>query len=307
MFCPICKSKKISFFAYKDHYKFFRCNNCKVIFLYERPSSQKINDYYTEHFSYKNGLANEEVIRKRSATILNKIKGIFPNAKNVCDVGSGFGFFLDEAKKENYSVIGIEPSVKLAKITRKKYYVLVYAKGLHDYIKNVHSQFDVVTCIHVIEHVKNPKKFVADLWKLVKPGGILYIETPNSDSHLLYAEQKYYTFLIPPEHLWVFSWMSIKTMLPQNADIKYIRTYSYPEHFMGIVKQIIKRKNSVKQLEGKNSNKIKVNNLPTLKKQASYFFFDRLIAPLLTGMLNLYHKGSILELYIEKRCDKSGL
>lgn len=307
MFCPICRSKNITFFAYKNRYRFYRCKKCKVIFLNKFPSLKKLSMYYEKHFSYKDGLANEKVIRKRSATILHKIKTIVPTAKTICDVGSGYGFFLDEAKKKKYNAVGVEPSVQLANAASKNYNVVVYTKELQDYVKIKKAQFDVVTCIHVIEHVQNLKRFVTDLWKLVKPGGILYIETPNSDSHLLYVERECYTFLIPPEHLWIFSWMSIRTTLPQNAFIKYTHTYSYPEHFMGIIKRIVKRKNNIKKSADTTTKMTIEDYHPTFKKQFSYFFFDRLVAPLLTGVLNLYHKGSILELYIEKRRDKSGL
>ncbi len=307
MLCPICQSKNISFFAYKNEYEFHRCKACKVIFLHKLPPSKKLNEYYAKHFSYRDGLANEKIIRKRGTIILHKIKKIVPTATTICDVGSGHGFFLDEAKKKKYDTIGIEPSVLLAKITGKKYRVLVCAMDLQDYTKTNPGQFDVVTCIHVIEHVKKPKKFISDLLTLVKPGGILYIETPNSDSHLLYAEREHYTFLIPPEHLWIFSWKSIKTMLPHNVHIKCIQTYSYSEHFMGILKRIIKKKNDIINPTGINVKQITESRPSTFKKQISYFFFDRLIAPFLTGVLNLYHKGSVLELYVEKISNKSGL
>jgi len=38
-----------------------------------------------------------------------------------------------------------------------------------------------------------------------------------------------------------------------------------------------------------------------MRKQLSVLLFDRLLAPLFTGLLNLHHKGSILELYIKKK------
>lgn len=307
MFCPICKSKDTAYFAKKDTYTFYRCSSCKSIFLKTLPSASKLNLFYSKQFLYSPGLSNELVIRKRSKTILKRIKKMLPLARTLCDVGSGLGYFLDEARKSGYDTVGIEPSKRLADYAATHLKITPYVGELKKYIDTKHAKFDIVTCIHVIEHVDNPKEFISLLLQLVKPGGILYIETPNSDSHLLYVEKEQYTFLIPPEHLWLLSRHSIKKILPKNTSIEYVNTYSYSEHFMGIIKQIIKRKNSIKQLEGKSSNKIIVNNLPTLKQQASYFFFDCLIAPLFTRVLNLYHKGSILELYIEKRCDKSGL
>jgi hypothetical protein len=172
--------------------------------------------------------------------------------------------------------------------------------------------------------VSNPHKFVQDLLRLVKPGGILYIETPNSDSHLFYVEKEKYTFLIPPEHLWLFSFDSIRHLLPKNTETIYINTYSYPEHLMGIVKKMIHKvryvilnppvrrmKNPASETSEKKRAEFILGNVEGLdpsayrlrmtQKNLSYFLFDRLLAPLFTGLLNLYHKGSILELYTRKK------
>jgi SAM-dependent methyltransferase len=219
-------------------------------------------------------------------------------------VGSGYGFFLDDARKTGYKTYGIEPSQFLCTYTKKKYHIPAFIGELEDYKDK--NKYDIVTCIHVIEHVRNPKKFIFLLLQLVVPGGILYIETPNSDSHLLNVEKEDYTFLIPPDHLWLFSYKSIQYLLPKNTEMIHKDTYSYSEHFMGIVKKVIKGKMPTYLDEEKR------NDLSTplvsngrqnkkIKERLSYLFFDRTLAPLCTSLLNINHKGSILEVYIKKK------
>lgn len=322
--CPICSSKKTQFFAKKDEYIFHRCKMCKTIFLTTLPSQKQLNRYYAKQFSYSDGLLNEAVIRKRSHIILKKIKYLAPQAKTLCDVGSGYGFFLDEAHNTGFKVAGIEPSHQLANHAKRNYRIPTFIGELKKYIDEEQRQFDMVTCIHVIEHVASPKEFVSLLFQLVKPGGLLYLETPNSDSHLLYAEREQYTFLIPPNHLWLFSKESLKHLLPKNTEIICINTYSYSEHFMGITKRIIKNLRHSEHSEESRPIGCKIRFARSfdgaytelaecaqddnaIKKKLSYFLFDRLLAPLFTGTLNLYYKGSILELYIRKKAGKSGL
>jgi hypothetical protein len=125
---------------------------------------------------------------------------------------------------------------------------------------------------------------------LVKPGGILYLETPNSDSHLLYREKGDYTFLIPPDHLWLLSRFSIKTMLPKNAEILVTKTYSYSEHLMGIIKRILHPVSlrTLSSSKGKQSAcHCTPRNEESLKKKLFYYLFDCLLAPIFTGTLNL--------------------
>ena len=315
MSCPICKFKITYYFAKKDGYLYNRCPYCKTVFLHSFPSSEYLREYYSQQISYSNGLQNETAIRKRGRVILKKLGCLAPKVKTLCDVGSSYGFFLDEAQKNGYEPIGIEPAKRFADYAKRDYHVFTFVGELKDYRKQ--KQFDIVTCIHVIEHVMNPKEFVSSLLKLVKPGGILYVETPNSDSHLLYAEKGQYTFLLPPDHLWLFSKKSMRYLFPKNAESIYINTYSYSEHFMGVMKALVskylhrtKNVSSFRKFDINNPIDIKSGvkgQMNNVRKRFFYYLFDKTLAPLFTSLLNLYHKGSILELYVRKKIDKSGL
>jgi len=311
MTCPFCLSTKTIFFALKDDYEFQRCLICKGLFIKTTPSKKSLHNYYEKQFLYADGRINEPIIRKRSKQILKRIRTRYPEAVTICDVGSGHGYFLDEADKMGFKVFGVEPSKNLANTASVNYAIPQFVGTLESFIKINKNKFDVVTCIHVIEHVMHPKDFMHSLLKLVKPEGILFLETPNADSHLLYTEREKYTFLLPPDHLWIFSEDSIDHQLPKNSYIISSNTYSYPEHFMGIVKKIIntnkKAKNNSNTGPNRQINKFTNNQNQSLRKWFSYIIFDKIVAPLLTPLLNLYHKGSILELYIGKKKHKCGL
>jgi len=311
MTCPFCLSTKTIFFASKENYKFQRCLICRGLFIKTTPSKKSLYDYYKKQFLYADGRINEPIIRKRSKKILQNLRMSYPEAMTICDVGSGHGYFLDEASRMGFEVFGIEPSKQLANAASINYAIPQFVGTLESFIKINKNKFDVVTCIHVIEHVMQPKDFMHSLLKLVKPEGILFLETPNADSHLVTIEKNSYTFLIPPEHLWIFSKKSIEKLLPKNAFISYTHTYSYPEHFMGIVKKIInankKANNNSNTGPNRQINKFTNNQNQSLRKWFSYILFDKIIAPLLTPLLNVYHKGSILELYISKKVHKCGL
>jgi 2-polyprenyl-3-methyl-5-hydroxy-6-metoxy-1,4-benzoquinol methylase len=45
------------------------------------------------------------------------------------------------------------------------------------------NTFDVVTCSEVIEHVTDPQKAIAEMYRVLKPGGILFLTTPNAFWH----------------------------------------------------------------------------------------------------------------------------
>src|SRR6202043_1801368 len=66
-------------------------------------------------------------------------------------------------------------------------------------------KFDVVAASHVIEHVSDPVRFLADCAQLLKPGGRVIVRTPNADSigHSLFGRS--WRGLEPPRLLLVFT------------------------------------------------------------------------------------------------------
>jgi 2-polyprenyl-3-methyl-5-hydroxy-6-metoxy-1,4-benzoquinol methylase len=317
--CKLCHSTNCLRSYRVRKYQYFRCNICNTLFLRPFPRVQSIELLY-KSFTYVNGLIDEQRIRKQSRKILSKLHTLNPKGKTLLDIGSGYGFFLDEANKAGLTTIGIEPSKKLVvqSIELLNRSIKVINKSFDGfYLKNLNKKYDFITLIHVIEHVTNPKKTILQALKLLKPQGILYIETPNLQSHLFNIEKEQYTFLTPPEHLWIFSIKSIEHVL--NSYKLLATTYSYPEHLMGIIKkklpilnyqlpinnkfQKINKKNNfnIKNLDLNIDIKFIISNLKLFEKTFKYTLFDKIISPILTPLLNLNGFGSILELYIKKK------
>ncbi|PIY69199.1 hypothetical protein COY90_01905 [Candidatus Roizmanbacteria bacterium CG_4_10_14_0_8_um_filter_39_9] len=313
--CPLCRCSSV-IANQVDQYKYYRCVPCNLLFLYPQPSKTQIDKYYKSSFDYFAGKTNETPIRARAKKILLNLKSINPSGTSLLDVGSGYGYFANEALDIGLNVSAVEPSGSFYNVPIYKSIKKLYKTSFEIYAKSHQNiKYDFITFIHVIEHVSNPKKLMKDACKLLSPDGILYIETPNLDSHLYKAEQNNYTFLTPPDHLWIFSKKTIKTITPPRCQIDKVSTYSYPEHLMGIIKAIFKSGNShayrtvvpvqfqPTRLELGHSGrpdeakKVSYSSLRLIK----YLLFDRCIAPLFYRLLNLHYHGSILELYIKKK------
>ena len=296
--CPICYSAKAVFFAEKSNFTYYQCRNCLSAFLSEFPSEKKIDTFYQRNFRY-NAAVNEKEMRRRANHVLDKLLRFNPSTKTILDIGSGYGFFLEEAEKRGINALGIEPSDHLFKESKSRK-LTVNHQNLKEFIKtNKNKQYDLVTLIHVIEHVNEPKKMLVQLAKLLRPDGILYVETPNTNSFLFEFEKSDYTFLLVPDHLWLFSKKSFKFLLPVHLKITDSLTYSYPEHLMGIIKSIFNlkedKKNDLKKYLSSGNKSI------GLTKKLKYLFFDKFLAVFFYRLLNMGGKGSILELYIRKK------
>jgi 2-polyprenyl-3-methyl-5-hydroxy-6-metoxy-1,4-benzoquinol methylase len=87
--------------------------------------------------------------------------------------------------------------------------------------------FDVVTMWHVIEHVHDPKGTLAELHRIMKPGGLLVISTPNLWSWDARGFGRYWVGLDAPRHLYVFSPATLEHLLQQvGFQMERIRSFS---------------------------------------------------------------------------------
>lgn len=251
--CLFCEKKGTIFYKdIQDRYfnapglwSFFRCKNCKFIWLNPRPLQKEMKKIYSEYYTH-GSVASEK------STLRNKIKmslvaAAFKSKKNLkikysswlriifklnpflkeifgkrvvmylqdsaggklLDVGCGSGNFLSIMRDLGWKVQGVEFDKKAAEIVQKRLGVKVFCKNFEK-ISFPKNSFDAVTMRHVIEHTEDPIRFLKKAWFILKPGGKLIVVTPNIESlgHSIF--KKNWVHLDPPRHLFLFSAKSLR-------------------------------------------------------------------------------------------------
>jgi SAM-dependent methyltransferase len=74
------------------------------------------------------------------------------------------------------------------------------------------ASFDVVAMFHVLEHVASPKELCRESLRVLRPGGVLCIETPNVDSRWFRVLGRRWRQFIP-DHYWFFSPATLGALL----------------------------------------------------------------------------------------------
>ncbi len=293
--CPLCRGNDTRSIYRRSGFKYYQCRRCCLLFLYPFPTTKQLALYYSQ---FTNSVPTRlKKISKQATSVIKTLTQLNHSGRTLLDVGSGYGLMLKAGKEKGLKVLGIEPSVQLQRYSRRLN-LKVLRRTVNQYLDQNKRTFDFITLSHVIEHLPNPKTVINRLVKMLNPHGILFIETPNLQSHLYQIEKNNSLFLIPPEHLWVFSFRSIYAMIKNTSSVKTIfsRTYSHPEHLMGIVKTLFKTRPDRKPDSALNQSL----DQQSIFKKIKYQLCDCLIAPLLTPLLNLKQKGSILEIYFQK-------
>jgi len=101
--------------------------------------------------------------------------------KRALDVGCGAGLLAEPLARLGAKVTGLDASPKLIAVAREHANAveldITYRPGE---LSELEGQFDLITCMEVIEHVADPAVFVQALAKRVAPGGLLILSTPNA-------------------------------------------------------------------------------------------------------------------------------
>lgn len=175
----------------------------------------------------------------------NYLENIDLGGKIVLDLGSGNGNISKMLSREAKFVIGLEidkDSIKFASAQyggRNIFYV--NASGTFIPIKN--GSIDFVFCSEVIEHVKDDKKLVSEICRVMSNQGLCLITTPDRDLHkkisgYFMSEKKYLKKL---KHERLGYTKNSLTRLMENNGLKIIKVGS-PSGKVGLISSILMSK-----------------------------------------------------------------
>jgi len=206
----------------KEWGRHVRCKNCHLIYMNPMEKVSKTNEYY---FRAKNNHAptiRESYLRtaKSQLRLIQK----YSSGTSLLDIGCAQGFFLFSASKAGYITKGIEISQDAAAYARREFGLDVEAKPFEE-LRFAENHFDVVTLWQVLEHVPYPLTILEEVHRILKPGGLLVVSTPNIEGMPAKILRKRW-WDIKRLHLNQFTTKTLTDIL-QNAGFKNMSSVSY--------------------------------------------------------------------------------
>jgi len=228
----ICNHKNFGRVARLDTLSLLRCDECAVVFTDRRmddfdPEGLYV-DYYKNEMAGRFNLGIECLVRLFRFFRAFKIFTVSPRAKTILDVGSGRGFLLYYLKKYyGYArAAGSQVSKNAIEFSRNTLGLEIYDKDLLE-LSLGQSAFDVITIWHVLEHVREPEKYIVQMENLLKADGKLVIEVPNFDSWTRGLTGKYWLGLDLDYHIYFFTPKSLCGLLEKHGfKIVSLHTFS---------------------------------------------------------------------------------
>ncbi|MGR3304141.1 MAG: class I SAM-dependent methyltransferase [Candidatus Scalindua sp.] len=167
--------------------------------------------------SYEGGgyeLVESRIQADLSAKI-RRLCSFLPDTKvRILDVGCGKGFFVKACLDTGIQTMGIDLSDTAVAFAKNTLGVDAKCGRIEDLVGNI-GLYDAVTFWTTIEHVRNPLRTLSSIRKVLKPGGLLFLDTGIGHDWLDRLLPGFVQWYDPPQHLFVFSLDSISILLPK--------------------------------------------------------------------------------------------
>jgi SAM-dependent methyltransferase len=144
----------------------------------------------------------------------------------VLDIGCSSGAFLGYLKGGPWKVHGIEANQATAERARARTGAEVFAGDVLD-ASFPPDEFDVITCMDVLEHLYEPREVLRKVHNWLKPGGVFYVFVPNIMSWEARIFRSCWFGLYLPRHIHLFSTRSL-TKLADSVGLCPLRMITPP-------------------------------------------------------------------------------
>ncbi|MDQ5856883.1 MAG: methyltransferase domain-containing protein [Acidobacteriota bacterium] len=235
--CLVCGAEQTFRFA-QQGYRYYRCRSCGLISTLPVPDDETRAIHYAQRFEDGNYRVRREkpgiydpVNRAYARLLRRELRkaGLGLEDASVLDVGAFTGEFVALLLAQGTDAYGVEVQAEAVAVAESKLPGRVIRADVADpALDSLLSgrHFDAVTLLAVIEHVPDPLGLLARAAKLLRPGGLLVLETPDSGSLLARVMGRFWPSYTPVEHIHLFSRRSLSFSL-QSAGFLEARFRSH--------------------------------------------------------------------------------
>ena len=190
-----------------------RCDDCGIERLAESAcldSTAYKSDAYRQHIGQDHDVLRHYAAHDELARFtLDAIWPLSLRGKCVADIGCGGGSLLDHIRGLPARLAAVDPAEGFAKSLRDRGYEWFPTTQAAE--SALAGEVDVAFAIQVIEHVDDPKTFLRGIRKLLKPGALCVVSTPNrADILMELLPAEFPAFFYRTQHRWAFDAASLK-------------------------------------------------------------------------------------------------
>ncbi len=231
--CPVCGGGNFSTMIEKFSLPLSRCRTCGLVAANPRAPQDAILKRYSGNYFWGeylpalgvlDGQFDLDRFDGRYAGALNLLRTAAGCTGRLIEVGSGAGFFLKAAERAGWQASGVELSDEGVRFARDRLQVDVRQERA-ERLACPDGTFEAAVMFDVIEHLFDPRAVLARLARVLAPGGVLFMTTPNFDALSRFVLGPSWAVLSPLEHVYYFTERTLRRLLEATGyrEIQFVR------------------------------------------------------------------------------------
>jgi SAM-dependent methyltransferase len=241
--CTLCGSSDTRRFSQGEYHLnllpplgVVRCRNCSLLFLSPRPGRKlrealmsgevppSLRPYCSKPAAYASVTPGRAELFERRLTTLAEIAGVRPTSRptRLLDIGASSGTLVQLAMARGWEARGIEASAEGVRCAEKQ--GLPVIRGFAESLPFADESFDIVHSHHVFEHLADPLRAAREAWRVLSPGGSIFLEVPNQMDNISFRRDILLNRVPRRErnirsihHLWFFSRKTLRLLLERSG------------------------------------------------------------------------------------------
>lgn len=168
-----------------------QCKKCGLVLNQTGVSKEEVDNFYNEDYQKKNSFKQGSIVTPREhyelamhsmRPVAEHLKQYLQPSWKVMDIGAATGELLDLIKDRVDSCLGVELNREYCDFMQDE---LGIDATSEDYFSvNYEGQFDLIVINGTLDHMYNPLGVLDKIYRDLKPGGMLYIQTANDHQAL---------------------------------------------------------------------------------------------------------------------------
>lgn len=155
------------------------------------------NYYKNEYREQKKEIISDKYIEKQEKRAKAQYKyykhALISDKKSILEIGCGIGASLYLLKNENSNnmLYGFEPDPNLCYYAKERLPEAKIIQDMYQFGTFEENTFDLIILSHVFEHFDNIREYLEEFKRILKPGGILFVEVPNENLYKVVYNMNY--------------------------------------------------------------------------------------------------------------------
>ena len=204
----------------------FQCCKCQHGFLRPLPTFQELDSIYSNDATNDACNSSDEYISKSvghySDIFMHCISPLFLKTGRLLDVGAGIGTFVATALEFGWDAVGVEFNKSATMIAKQKFGATLIQGSFYELETWFPAEFfDLISFIHVFEHIPNPVAYANYVAQFLRPCGCILLAVPNigSDEFKNYGPR--WSYLHIPAHVSYFNCESLDEVFLRRTKLEY--------------------------------------------------------------------------------------